>query len=297
MAQLTFTELVGEVGAYADLDVATGSDSRTSVERAINRAARRIWVARPWYERRAEVIQFLVAPYSTGTVDLTNASTAVTGSGTTWTTAFSGRKIALGAGSPWYRFTRTADTTGTIPTGGYNEATATGSTYTIFQDEVDVSSTCDIITSVSLIYQNGRVDGVSEGLLDANAYVHGGVGVPRLFGNTDSTTAGTRRIRLWPVPDAAYRLRIHYLKSYTDMSNTTDLCGLGVNKEPLLFKASCLEVQSLSDARKMTSEAEVQALIEDAWASEQSPAPMSYKRQGFDHGTLTDGYWLGAPVL
>jgi hypothetical protein len=296
MAQLTFTELVGEVGAYADLDVATGSDSRTSVERAINRAARRIWVARPWYERRTEVVQSLVAPYSTGTATLTLASSAVTGSGTTWSTAFTGRKIALGYGDPWYRFTRTADTTGTIAE-VYAETTSTAGAYVIYQDEVDVASTCDIITSVSLLYQSGRVDGVSEATMDANAYVHGAVGPPRVFSACNSTTAGTRRIRLWPIPDAIYRLRIKYLKSYTDMSGTTDLCGLGVNKEPLLFKASCLEVQSLSDARKMTSEAEVQALIEVAWASEQSPAPMSYKRQGFDHGTLTDGYWLGAPVL
>ncbi len=291
MAQQTFTQMVGHVGAALDLDVSSGSEGETSVKQLLNWAARRIWTSRPWYERRAEAILTLVAPYSTGTATFTLDSTAVTGSGTTWAASFSGRKIALGYGRPWYRFTRTGNTTGTIPQ-AYAEATAAASNYVIFDDEVDVSSTCDIITAVHILNENGGLTGMSEAKMDEGAYVHAAVGIPRVFSQTDSTTAGTRRIRVWPIPDQAYRLRVHYFKSYTDMSSASDLCALGPNKERLLYKAALLEGQTLSDARVTTSEEEVEALIERAWRDQQDRAPLSYKKMPFDAMAGSYGAWL-----
>jgi len=291
MAQLTFTELVGEVGAALDLDVSSGSDGETSVKRFVNWAARRIWTSRPWYERRAETVITTLAPYTTGTATLTNASTAVTGSGTTWTTSYDGAKIALGYGQPWYRFTRTGNTTGTIAQ-AYAESTATNSTYVLYQDEFNVSATCDVVTSVVLFYENGTMHGLSEGRMDSSAYVHGATGLPRYYSLTDSTTAGTRRIRIWPIPDQAYRIRVHYLKSYTDMSGASDLCGLGQNKERLLFKAALLEGQALSDAPRKTSEGEVEELIERAWRDQQDAVPRRYERRAFDATAREYGTWL-----
>jgi hypothetical protein len=291
MAQASFSQIVNEVGAALDLDVTPGSDGEDSVKRYVNWAARRVWTSRPWYERRAETVLTLSAPYTTGTVSLTNASTTVTGSGTTFTSGMTGRKIALGYGSPWYRFTYVGATSGTLAQ-AYAEPSVTGSNYVIFQDEYDVSSTCDVVTAVSILYEGGRTTGLSEARLDDSAYVHSAVGIPRYYSLTDSTTAGTRRLRLWPIPDATYRIRVHYLKSYTDMVGESDLCDLGVNKERLLFKAACLESQHLSDAPPRVSEGELEQLIERVWRDQQDRVPLAYQRRGFDSTARDYGAWL-----
>ena len=295
MSVLTFTQMVGELGAWLDIGTASGSEGETTVKRCLNWGARRVWTARFWYERRSEVQAYTVAPYTTGTATFTNASTAVTGGSTVWTAAMTGRKIALSLGSPWYRFTRTGGTTGTIaPSSGYAEANATAVAYTIFQDEFDVATDCDVIYDAQLIRQEwgGGMIPLSEAAMDDSAFVHGYSSLPTHFTMTASQTTGTRRIRVFPIPDNAYRIRIRYWKSYTDMSDGADTCALGANKEVLVMKAAALYAQSLSDVRQITSEAEVSALIDQAWREQQDRVPVAYQKRGFDQVGASGDLWL-----
>ncbi len=70
------------------------------------------------------------ATYNTGTVAVTNGSKNITGTGTTWTAAMTGRMFEVGGTGKRYKFTRTANTTGTIEP-AYEGATASGQSYNI----------------------------------------------------------------------------------------------------------------------------------------------------------------------
>jgi len=280
VAQLTRGALRAAVAARCGVNNDSGSDSEAYLNQDLNAAAKRVFGARPWIERVSESLVFTVAPYTTGTVAITQASTSVTGSGTTWTSAFSGRKLALSLGSPWYRFTRTANTTGTIPTGGYAESTVTASTYTIFQDEYDLSGTFESITSAQVLspLHRGGMDPTTEAEMDDLWYVHGHTSTPTKYAPVLATTSGIRRVRLWPIPDGIYRVRVRGLISYRDMTQDGDLCMLGAKKERALMLAACLEVQRRGDGRQVTSDKEVEAAIDEQWQAEAPQQPLSVTR-------------------
>lgn len=72
-----------------------------------------------------------IADYTTGTALFTNASTAVVGTGTTWTAAMVGRRIKNDASGKWYFIASVTDATHLALTVAYAEATTTSDPYTI----------------------------------------------------------------------------------------------------------------------------------------------------------------------
>ncbi len=90
---------------------------------------------------RIKLFDLSIADYTTGTVSaLANGGTAVTGSGTTWTTSMAGRYIRLtdsdtaGAGDEyWYEIASVTNATALVLSKPYQGTTVTSSTYTIGQ--------------------------------------------------------------------------------------------------------------------------------------------------------------------
>jgi hypothetical protein len=277
---MALTHAQAQVALASMLDLPQTGDWATHLTNFLNRGGRRVWEARRWFGRDVSTIVFTAAPYRTGTATFTLAGTSVSGTGTTWTAAMTGRKIALATGSPWYIFTRSSDTAGTIPTGGYAEATATDSTYVIFADEYDLAATAETILDVSIFHSRmrGSMERMTEEAMDDLYFTNPTVGTPLLWAPTLSTTAGTRRFRVAPIPDAIYRLRVRYLAAYTDLSAAGDFCVLGANRERAWLLASALEAQRAGDSRPVTNDDEVQAAIEECWQKEQAQAPMVIRR-------------------
>jgi hypothetical protein len=87
-----------------------------------------------------------IAEYTTGTVSATQDSTSITGSGTTWTSAMTGRKIRIG-NTESYTFTYVGATSGTISPAYVGESVS-DKTYSIFQDLYAVNSDVDTIIDV-----------------------------------------------------------------------------------------------------------------------------------------------------
>lgn len=281
---LTAAQLISEVETLIEL---SGTDIDTSVGRYLNLAGRELWCARLWDEKKKEVILLTVAPYTTGTVTITNASTTLTGSGTTFTSAMVGRKFCLATGGPFYRISAYVSATQLTLARAYQETTASGSGFTIYQDEYDVATDLDVITSVNLNYtrDRGQLRSVTESELDTSSYATSAVTAPQAFAPTVETTAGTYRIRIWPIPDQVYAMRVLYLKGWTDIA-TTDVSGLGSNKDRLLLYATTLLAQKIPGCRQATSEAEVAALTEKVWREQQSQIPLSGSRERFDRGVV-----------
>jgi hypothetical protein len=74
------------------------------------------------------------ADYTTGTVSITNGTTALTGAGTTWTAGMVGRWIQIappGGDNEWYQIAAFVSTTSLTLYKAYNGVTVAGGTYTI----------------------------------------------------------------------------------------------------------------------------------------------------------------------
>lgn len=89
---------------------------------------------------RKRVVDLSIENYSTGTVTVTNASTTVTGSGTSWTSAMAGRWLKITPTSTadasgdgmWYQISSVASTTSLTLVQPYGGATvSSGTTYTM----------------------------------------------------------------------------------------------------------------------------------------------------------------------
>lgn len=84
-----------------------------------------------WNFRLAEGYITSVVDYATGTVDVTQDSTALVGTGTTWTAAMVGRHFRVSSGSPDYLIDAFTSATALELVAVYVGATAVGSSYTI----------------------------------------------------------------------------------------------------------------------------------------------------------------------
>ncbi|HJV22018.1 MAG TPA: cytochrome c3 family protein [Holophagaceae bacterium] len=82
----------------------------------------------------------ITAFYATGTAKFTNGSTAVTGTGTTWTSAMVGMYIQKGTSSPAYRISAFVSATSLTLGTAYGEATdAAAAAYTITREQTDLA--------------------------------------------------------------------------------------------------------------------------------------------------------------
>ena len=84
---------------------------------------------------KARLTDLSQADYTTGTLGVTTATTAITGAGTTWTSAMAGRWLQITAptgDNNWYEIASVTNTTALVLTNAYQGTTiASGATYTI----------------------------------------------------------------------------------------------------------------------------------------------------------------------
>jgi len=225
------------------------SDTRTEVENYLNEAAREIWTAYPWRERVATAFITTTEPYTTGTVTFTNGSTTVTGTGTTWTDAMAGRRMALAHGYPWYTIDSRTSGTELELDRAYVEDTATGSTYTIYQDAYELADCDALLPERVLIFKDGAHIPLRR-MNTPDFYASGGIpsgsGIPSCFRMTEDASDGSPQMQLYPVPDDAYAIQYAYLKSYTDMSGDTDECVVPENRRGLIVTGALRDAYRLN---------------------------------------------------
>jgi len=198
--------------------LSNNSDARTYVQRAVEQVAYDVWMQYPWHERKKEAYVNTVAPYDTGTVTLTLASTTITGSGTTFVEGMVGRKIALSYDDPYYKIDTFTSTTVMATDRAYVEATASGSSYVIYDDMLMLVE-MDALLAGSLIVMSAGYDYPLDDLTSAGWDNLGHM--PRVSSRPTAfrlvpDDGGRTTIQVWPVPDAAYAIRYEYLQKYED---------------------------------------------------------------------------------
>ena len=215
-------QLIDELARVLKTGARSGDDLRTSMGRWLNMAFRSIAYFAAWDGMRDEQVIATVAAYSTGTATFTLNSATVTGSGTTWTAAMVGRKIARTQGGIYYRVATYVSATQITIAEVYAEATASASTYVIYQDEYDLATTTHSIESANLIdaYGGPELIGTEQRYMDRYGFSPAFTGRPFAYSVATSTTVGTPRIRLTPTPDAIYRISFRYLKTWTTITGS-----------------------------------------------------------------------------
>lgn len=132
------------VDIYSDIEnTSQVTGERAFIKRAVQRTLDRIGSYDRWEFYLTSGFVTTVAPYETGTVSATNGSKTITGSGTTFTSAMVGRKIRVSSDTTYYVIASFTSTTSIELEQAYQGTTASGSTYSIFQDEYYLNADVD----------------------------------------------------------------------------------------------------------------------------------------------------------
>lgn len=281
---LNFGQMIDQCAVVMGTAMRPGDALRTNIGRWINQACRKIAYEYAWDDRRRNQTVVTAAPYSTGTATFTEGSTTVTGSGTTWTAAMTGRKITRAIGGPSYVFTYVGATSGTLSE-AYRENTASGSDYAIFADEYDLAATTHAIEAVNLIVDAslGPVLGFDQSMMDRADYVGSTSGKPVGWGLCVSTTVGTPRIRFTSIPDDVYRVNVRYLLKWTDLAGPNDFytASLPEDVEELIIDRALRWAPRLEGSRRVMPDREWRAELRNVWVAHQKRRTRTGQRRGF----------------
>lgn len=158
----------------------------------------------PWKRQEAESTFQAPPSYAVGTITATQGSAAITGVGTTWTTAMTGLMIRVDNQSEYYQFTYVSATSGTLDR-PFEQPSASGLAYRIDQSVFLLSSDCRILRGIKPLHNFGRpLERMTPSELDAFAPQRLRYGTPTIYAPTwDSFSDPPQmQVELYPIPDS-----------------------------------------------------------------------------------------------
>jgi hypothetical protein len=215
--------------------------SLDQIDHAINARYELILSLMNWHAIEASAVLRTTAAYSAGAITLTTGSTAVTGVGTAWTSAMSGRQLFLGNG-PVYTVTILSATSLTLDRPF--EGTAYGA-YWLAQTLYQLPDDCRNLRSISSPVDGANLDAIDEdvfGELEGSFLAvnePAGSYVPQPDGVDGQTGATVQQILLYPVPTLAqgYPIKYDAVAEAFDGSSTTDAPLAAVSSSALIAGA------------------------------------------------------------
>src|SRR3990167_11243117 len=120
-----------------------GASKRNELRRGLQELLFRYASAWPWPHYRARGTVTMVDDYTTGTVAMTQGSTAITFTSATLTAGMAGRKIQFNGEQQWYDLlsVNTGASTAVLRQ-SYQGTTDTDATFVIYQDEYRLAANC-----------------------------------------------------------------------------------------------------------------------------------------------------------
>ena len=197
-------------------------------------------LSKPWnfYQKKSTIT--LITPYNTGTVTVTEDSTTVTGDGTTWTSAMTGRQIKFEAQSAVYDVTFVSTTELTLDR-NYTEDTEAGKDYSIYQSIYDLPSDFNRVIHLQNARTSQFLDSVPvrDQLYDVAASVN----------TTDSRAyalwgqnGALRQIRLLYGPLEADVLSVFYMRTTANVDNMDDSIDVPIGAEAIIKHAVIIRI-------------------------------------------------------
>lgn len=202
-------------------EVTGNSTVNTIAYRYLNDALRDFELEKwPWQERRAVLLT--KAPYTTGTVSVSQGGTSVTGTDTAWATADSfGQnnardldKITIGSHRDVYVISGTPGATSITLASRFTGSTVTDGTYAVFQDEYAMESDFDGFIDVKFFDRDRTIHLTGDQELNRRFARNANRRRPQFAALIElgpgSTAALRARVRLAPAPDAVYSIPYRY---------------------------------------------------------------------------------------
>src|SRR5512143_2522584 len=182
----------------------------------INERYRRVLRRIPWQRARVQAVLQTVAPYTTGTVAVTEGSANLVLTDGTWTSAMTGRGIRIASENAYYQFTFATDTTGTLDR-AYEGDTATAATYSIWQNIYVPPADLRILHSMRVFDAPQDLDQITQEELDERAPQRSLYGTPSCYAThmDDLSTPPRRQVEVYPIPDEVLALPFWYTQDAT----------------------------------------------------------------------------------
>lgn len=160
---MTFLDIQNQVTTISNVQNQTDLVKK-SIQIALNRIVQyHEW---PFYTVNTGLIQ-TVAQYTTGTANVTNGSTAVTGTSTVWTSAMVGRKIRFQNDNAYYRISAVGSATSITLTASYQGTTNTAATYSLYKDEYRLASDVDTYKTIIQIQNSVPMSSIPPSVFDS----------------------------------------------------------------------------------------------------------------------------------
>jgi hypothetical protein len=216
---------------------------RAIVKQAINDAYNDLYRKWQWAAFEKTYPLEFVAPYATGTVNVTHDSRLVTLNEThavgaptpAWLTSYNGRYIRIAGSDQPYKISgvNIATVTTLILERPYVGATTSfdtngdgivdtlyGDTYTIFQHIYSLNSQVKELLSVQLSSNLGEIPRAELDRVDPSRE---STGEPTRYAKLGRNTSGTVQIEVWPVPDMDYMARYRARINPISLTNDDDM--------------------------------------------------------------------------
>jgi hypothetical protein len=190
----------------------------------------------PWQRQRVTGILQTVAPYATGTVTLTNGSTTVTGSGTVFTSAMTGRGLRVTGRDEIYEFTYVSGTSGTLDR-AYEGTTGSGKAYKIFQQVYVLPSDARMLDDNAFeSFPYGPLTRMHRSQLDQSAPGRTAFGIPEIWAPymDDGSTPPRLQVELYPIPDRVIGIPFTYSAEFSSLSTTSQILQVWMQPTALL---------------------------------------------------------------
>lgn len=189
----------------------------------VNTSYARIIRAGNWSAVRGEGEFVIPATYSTGTANVTQSSTGVTGTGTTWTSAMIGRQFFTVGTGPFYTITDVPTSTSLTLDRVYGEATANLQVYDILLVLITLPTDFLKFQSVMDRANNWRLHtGFRQEQLDTWDSKRSVNGTPTILATAPYTSAGVPRAEIWPRVTSGKTYSYRYERKPVDLSAATD---------------------------------------------------------------------------
>lgn len=179
--------------------------------------------SREWQGLRHKLLIEVQAPYLEGTVELTQGSVDVTGTGTTWTAEMDGWRFRIPGQAEWYTFTFVDATTGTLDHAYVGETDAEA-TYSLAKAEYWLPLQVKYVVGVKDLTHDRELVEFRESELDGVSPSRTTNGRPRFWALSADRPDGLHTIEFYPVPDQALTVEVRYIEAPEAFngSNTSD---------------------------------------------------------------------------
>lgn len=166
----------------------------------------------PWQRLNSVGVLRTFAPYSTGTVSLTQGSTAVIGNGTVFTASMDALGFRVPGRNEIYEFSYGGATSGVLDR-PYEGPTAATSAYKIFQHIYVMPTDCRMLDENAFAgFTLGPLRRLDRSQLNQADPNRSDFGTPRVWASymDDSSTPPRLQVELSPIPDAAVGIPFTY---------------------------------------------------------------------------------------